>query len=114
MKIKPWIKPSEQIARLGNENWSVPRLIQLSSGLQVFDAPIDFISTLHFYERLSLKQLVMHAQAIQDADLSFPIILDEHGEILDGRHRMMKAIMLGHKTIKAVRFEENPTPDRIE
>jgi len=30
-----------------------------------------------------------------------------------GRHRLMKAMMLGHEKIKAVRFDENPSPCRV-
>jgi hypothetical protein len=51
---------------------------------------------------------------IMKADLNYPIILDEDGEIIDGRHRVIKALYLGHKTIKAVRFDTNPEPDEIE
>ena len=36
--------------------------------------------------------------------------MDEDGEIMDGRHRMMKCLLEGIETIKAVRFEENPYP----
>jgi len=58
--------------------------------------------------------MVMHMRAVSNADLNYPIILDEDGEILDGRHRIMKALFLGKETIKAVRFEENPRPCSIE
>ena len=56
--------------------------------------------------------MVMHVKAILESNLDFPIILDEDGYILDGRHRIMKAILNGESTIKAVRFEENPAPCR--
>ena len=57
---------------------------------------------------------VMHMKAVNDADLKRPIILDEDGELMDGRHRLMKAMLLGKKTIKAVRFDENPSPCQVE
>lgn len=56
----------------------------------------------------------MHMAAINAADLSYPIILDEDGEIMDGRHRIMKAMLAGEKTIKAVRFDENPSPCKCD
>lgn len=37
----------------------------------------------------------------------------EIGELMDGRHRLMKAMLLGHEKIKAVRFDENPSPCRV-
>jgi hypothetical protein len=46
--------------------------------------------------------------------LSHPIILDEDGVIMDGRHRVMKALLTEQKTIKVVRFDENPDPCRID
>ena len=61
------------------------------------------------YEELTLRELADHMQAVLDADLSYPIILDEDGEIMDGRHRLMKAILNRESTIKAVRFDVNPS-----
>ena len=74
------------------------------------DVPLEHLNTYALYENVTLRDLVMHIQAVNDADLSFPIILDEDGYLMDGRHRLMKAIISGNKTIKAVRFEENPPP----
>ena len=35
------------------------------------------------------------------------------GRIMDGMHRVCKALLLGHRDIEAVRFVEDPTPDYI-
>jgi hypothetical protein len=113
MQIKKWISVQEQFSKIGKHQWSVARLITLSKDFEPFEAPINCLSLWSKYD-LTMRELVMHCNAIQDADLNYPIILDEDGEIMDGRHRIMKAIMLGQKTIKAVRFDENPTPCRIE
>ena len=114
MKIVDWIKPDAQMARLGRHHWSVPRLFELSRNLPVMDVVIDHMSTYFIYEKLTLREMIGHMKAVEAADLSYPIILDEDGELMDGRHRLMRAIMLGHVTIKAVRFEENPSPDRVD
>lgn len=114
MKIPEWIPLKEQMAQLGCHRWSVMRLIALSSGFPVMDVPVDHLDVSKKYEKLSVREMVMHMKAMQDADLSCPIILDEDGEIMDGRHRIMKAILTGQKTIKAVRFDENPRPCEIE
>lgn len=100
----------EQMCRMGKLKWSVARLFELSRGLPVMEIPLDHLNVYCSYESLTLRQMVGHVKSIESADLSFPIILDEDGEIMDGRHRIMKAIWKGEKTIKAVRFEENPTP----
>jgi len=74
------------------------------------DIPLDHLYVYCVYEKLTLREMVMHMRAVNDADLSMPIILDEDGELMDGRHRIMKAMLTGAETIKAVRFDENPPP----
>ena len=114
MNIKPWHSPHEQMARLGRHQWSVPRLFELARALPVMNVPLNHLSVAHFYERLTMREMVSHMQAVNAADLSFPIILDEDGELMDGRHRLMKSMLNGHETILAVRFEINPEPDRVD
>lgn len=114
MKIKPWIDPKDQMAQIGCRHWSVPRLFALAKDLPVMDVPLDHLSVWKYYEKLSMRELVMHIKAIEAADLSKPIILDEDGEIMDGRHRVMKCMWKGFPTIKAVRFDENPSPCRVD
>jgi hypothetical protein len=113
MKIRKWHNYKDQMCNLGKHHWSVARLIKLAENLTVFDAPVDALNIWHCYEKLTLRDMVMHFNAVNNANLYFPIILDEDGDLMDGRHRIMKAIMLGHKTIKAVRFDENPEPCKI-
>ena len=48
---------------------------------------------------------------VLEADMSFPIILDEDGWVMDGRHRIAKALLEGHEKIKFVRFDVTPSPD---
>lgn len=113
MKIKQWASPSEQMCSIGRHSWSVARLFELARDLKVMDIPLDHIHMYYTYEKLTVREMVMHMAAVNDADLSKPIIMDEDGEIMDGRHRLMKAMLTGAKTIKAVRFDENPSPCRI-
>ena len=54
--------------------------------------------------------MLWHFKAVVAADLDCPIILEEDGDIMDGRHRIMKAMYEGRDTIKAVRFDANPSP----
>jgi ParB-like chromosome segregation protein Spo0J len=98
------------MCNLGRAHWSVPRLFELARELPILEIPLNHLNLWYTYERLSLRDMVMHMNAVNAADLDKPIILDEDGELLDGRHRIMKAMLLGHVTIKAVRFDENPSP----
>ena len=112
MKVKDWHSPREQMCSLGRHSWSVPRLFELARDLPVMDVPLNHMSLYYIYEKLTLREMVMHMKAVNAADLEKPIILDEDGELMDGRHRLMKAMLEGAETIKAVRFDENPSPDR--
>ena len=113
MKIKDWAAYGTQMSIIGRHQWSVARLVELSKDLKMIDIPLDHLQIFYKYTELTMREMVMHMKAVNDADLSYPIILDEDGEIMDGRHRLMKAILTGAETIKAVRFDENPQPCRI-
>ena len=113
VSIPEWISPSVQCSRLGRNEWSVARLIELSKNLEVMEIPLAHLNIYNKYEKLTLREMVSHIKAVMNADLSYPIILDEDGDIMDGRHRIMKALYLGEETIKAVRFDVNPDPCRV-
>jgi hypothetical protein len=114
MKIREWPHPKEQMSRLGKHHWSVCRLFELARDLPVMEIPLSHLCVSYQYEKLYLREMVMHFKAVNDADLNCPIILDEDGELMDGRHRLMKAMLIGAETIKAVRFPENPAPCRVD
>jgi len=113
MLIQKWHAPQNQICTLGRHQWSVARLFELAKDLPVIDVPLNCLNVYYIYEKLKLRDLVMHIRAIEAADMSYPIILDEDGELMDGRHRIMKAMLEDSLTIKVVRFDVNPEPCRI-
>lgn len=61
----------------------------------------------------TMAEMVTHTQQILDADLDFPIILNPDGGIMDGIHRVLKAVLLG-KTVRVQRFLEWPEPTTKE
>jgi len=99
----------------GKKEWFVSRLIDKSKDLPVQEMPM---SALNIYSLCpmcnSMKQFVNHIKKVLDADLSYPIILDEEGYCMDGRHRIAKALLEGKETIKFVRFEETPSCDILK
>ena len=78
------------------------------------EVPLNHLNVYYTYSKITLREMVMHMKTVQSADLNFPIILDEDGELMDGRHRIMRAMLEGRETIKAVRFDENPSPDKVD
>lgn len=105
--------PEDQMAKVGCHHWSVARLFELSKGLSVMEVPLDHLNIYHRYGNVTLREMVVHMKAVNDADLKYPIILDEDGDLMDGRHRLMKALLTEAKTIKVVRFEKNPPPCKV-
>jgi hypothetical protein len=102
----------------GLDAWDVERLIELSSALPVRDVKldsIDEIDSVYWFDdridRLTVRGVVEHVRLIEDVDLSHPIILGVDGRVMDGMHRIAKALLEGRSTICAVRFETHPDPD---
>lgn len=113
IKIKKWTDINTQLAADGNSRWIIANLISRASTLPVKEMPLDHlnISGIGFDASYSIRKFVAHMNAVSDSDLKHPIILDEDGFVMDGRHRIAKAIFEGKETIKFVRFEETPPPD---
>lgn len=116
MKLRDAYVQDEYFARLGRHKWRCSRLHQLVTNLPIIIAPIDLICVYYKLtsESPTLREFASQMKRVMDSDLSIPIILDEDGEIMDGRHRIVKSLYLGKKTIKVVRFDINPEPDEIE
>lgn len=113
MKIETWNSPKDQMCRIGRHAWSVARLFELARMLPIMEIPLNHMSLYYTYDKLTIREMVSHMKAVNEANLDYPIILDEDGELMDGRHRLMKAMLIGAETIKAVRFDENPAPCQI-
>ena len=103
----------------GLRAWDVDRLVKLSSNLPVISLPIKKVQELHepywFAEdqRATCEDIIMHARLIQETDLKYPIILCSSGRVMDGMHRVCKAVLQGEEFISAVRLEEDPQPDFV-
>ena len=105
----------------GNEHedlfWNVERLWELAKELPVQKVPIEefsdiFESKLWFGpEGITFREFVDRVRAVQQVDLSYPIILAAEGRIMDGRTRLQKTLLHGLKEIAVVRFSKTPDPD---
>ena len=100
--------------------WDVRRLIRIASGLPVRQIAVVSIDELnedqwysHGATKPTCKSVVEHCSLILAADLSFPIILDSRGRVMDGMHRVCKAFMEGRTHVPAVQFQHDPEPDFI-
>lgn len=98
--------------------WDCDRLVKLSRDLPRMVVPLDSIRELdEGYWRddedphLTCREIVEHVRLILDADLSYPIILSADGRVMDGMHRVARAVLEGRREIEVVRFVRDPEPD---
>lgn len=100
--------------------WDVARLIEAASGLSPVEVALDDIAELDEPHWFSLegdtptsRKIAEHAILIEEADLSFPIILDPEGRVMDGMHRVCKALNNGEDRILAYYLPTLPEPDFV-
>ena len=98
--------------------WDVRRLVRLAEGLPVVEVPLAAIRELDepywFDDDVpTVRDVAEHARLVGEADLRHPILLCADGRVMDGMHRVAKALLEGRATIRAVRFPETPLPDHV-
>lgn len=99
-----------------NKVWKISSLREhvKSLNLEVFELPlcsINLATSVWEKGNLEIKNFAKHWERASQADLNYPIILDDDGFIMDGWHRVAKALFLRLPTIKAVRFDITPECD---
>jgi len=102
----------------GVDAWDVDRLIELASELNdeiVEIAEIGEVDAVYWFddERHSptVRAVVDHARRIAEVEAAYPIILGPDGRVMDGMHRIARAMLDGRSAIRAVRFSKLPEPD---
>jgi hypothetical protein len=101
----------------GLDAWDVDRLIRLSQGLPVVEIAVESVrevETVYWFDEAhppTVRAVIDHARLSQEVDLSYPVILGSDGRLMDGMHRVARAILDGRPTIRAVRFLHDPAPD---
>ncbi|MEM7245128.1 MAG: hypothetical protein AAF533_07275 [Acidobacteriota bacterium] len=99
--------------------WLTEELWKLAADLPPFDLPVEDVVELDWNcwfdddDPPTIRAVAEHARRIQDASLEHPIVLNADGQLMDGGHRLAKALLLGHATIRAVRFEATPPPHEV-
>jgi hypothetical protein len=101
----------------GLRAWDVERLVALSADISptlVALADIGEIDETYWGPPVTCRDVADHARLIAEANLDFPIILSSDGRVMDGMHRVLKALIEGRTHILAVRFENDPEPDHVD
>jgi hypothetical protein len=117
MRRQYHFRPSDK----GFKAWDVHRLVRLTENFPRIRVPLDAIRELdqpYWFSGgdhdATCRAVLEHTRAIHEADLRYPIILSADGGVMDGMHRVAKAVLLGLDTIDAVQFEQDPEPDYVD
>jgi len=98
----------------------VDRLLRVTSEQKPVDMPLEKIRELDEIFWFSsdgnaptCRRGAEHARLINETSLGHPTITDPEGRVMDGMHRVCKALIAGLKTIKAVQLSALPEPDFV-
>jgi hypothetical protein len=104
----------------GLRAWDVDRLVALTKDFlrhRVALSSIREIDEAYWSNegtvQLTCRDVVEHVHLILDCDFAHPIIRSSDGRVMDGMHRVCKALLLGHADIEAVQFAQDPEPDYL-
>ena len=97
-------------------SWLVGRLWRLSANLDVtyveiaqFKEHLDEVADAWLQEHPESQ--FDHRMRVKQAELHYPIIISAEGDVMDGRHRLMRAKEMGWFSIPARIFAVTPDPD---
>lgn len=100
--------------------WDVHRLVRLAQAetpVAIALSDIAELDELWWFQnendRPTPRAVAQHMALVRDTDLAFPILLCADGRLMDGMHRVLKALLEGRKTIKAVSLRPTPAPDYV-
>jgi len=100
--------------------WDVHRLVRLAKDLTPVDVALSDIKELdeRWWFQTSddpptPRSIANHFGLMEQTDLQYPIILCAEGQLMDGMHRVLKALVTGRETVKAVQLDPTPPPDHI-
>lgn len=100
--------------------WYTDRLWKLAQELPEFEVEVEGFQELDqdcwfsTGRTPTIREIAAHCKRINEANAEFPVIINENGRLMDGGHRLARALLEGTTTIKAVQFAQMPEPDIIE
>lgn len=114
-KYFPDAKVETERSFIGDDWWASKTLFEASKELRVVDIDIASLDLdVTPWEGNNILEFVKHCVRIDKCRFEYPVIQAPSGWVMNGWHRIVKAIMEGRKTIPAVRFKELPKPDGTE
>lgn len=108
--------PGENGLTMGKRRWDMSTLVAAAENQEEFELDLLSIDLSRYpwkFEDWCYMSFLFHFKRCQEANLKYPIILSPEGYIVDGWHRVAKAIMKGDTVIKAKRLKVMPDPDEV-
>ena len=100
--------------------WDVHRLMRASRDFEVIMVSLNDIAEVDedwwYGEDDAVptpRSIAAHVALINEVDPRHPIILCSEGRLMDGMHRVVRALAEGRTEIPAVRFGRTPPPDFV-
>ena len=98
--------------------WDVNRLLRLHANVPTQAVALSQIAEIqqaYWFPNThpSTADIVEHMRLVEAADLAYPILMDAEGKLMDGMHRVAKALLAGHSHIHAQLLPQTPAPDFI-
>lgn len=112
------VEYGKQVHKVGNKLWYVSTLVELAKQIPIEMRKIEDIRAVKLNLPL-LKdhgvthlEIAYHMKVSMNANMDYPIILAKDGRIMDGHHRVIKALAFGIPEVKVVQFKVDPEPDK--
>ena len=98
--------------------WDVNRLLRLHANVPTQTVALSQVAEIqqaYWFPNThpSTADIVEHMRLVEAADLAYPILMDAEGKLMDGMHRVAKALLAGHSHIHAQLLPQTPAPDFI-
>jgi len=116
------IRPQYHFRWVGDDLyiWDVRALLKQAESLPVISVPLTSIKEIdepywfgHGGPEPTCRAVLAHVEQALEADLSYPILLCADGRVMDGMHRVLKALHLNKSHIQARKLNKTPPPDHM-
>lgn len=102
----------------GDKGWLATTLLKAvrDQNLEAFDYPVAaYDMSNRNFSLENMDEFCWQVRRTLAADYeTYPIILDDLGQVADGNHRICHAIIDGVTTVKAYRLQYMPKPDFVD
>jgi len=99
----------------GDDHYSAPSMYAQAEleGCRAYKFPLAYFDFTNcpWSHTERVADMVYHMRRAMNSDTSIPIIISPVGTIIDGYHRVVKAVLDGDEYVLAYRLKELPDPD---